>query len=128
MIRTRVSMELGPLDRPGTAIAATLYVTRPRCAGRWRLQQLRWHLWDVDAPMHEVGPRGIGSVQLGPALCGRDGEVGYVYPPGVAELLIVESSGRRDHGGCDRCLAVYRDRMRDGRQRHPPASRAEIVA
>src|SRR5262245_14683173 len=94
--------------RSGDAmIAATLQVALLPLIDCCQIKQARWHLWDVDA-LREVPTVGTcrEPIRFGPALCGRDGELAFVYGPEVTELLVLESSGYRNHGGCARCLST----------------------
>jgi hypothetical protein len=110
----RASEVIGRADRRGAVIAATLYVKLPRLAGRWRLRQTRWHLWDVDAlPMTSDLDSPIDRGRLGPALCGREGTAAVVHGSEATELLVLETSFYRNHGGCDRCLSIHRMRAND---------------
>jgi hypothetical protein len=99
-------------------IAATLHLKLLPLIDRGQIKRTRWHLWDVDALPKALT---VGTcrepVRLGPALCGRDGESAFVYGPEATELLILEASGYRNHGGCARCLSTYRERVSD-----PPAA------
>jgi hypothetical protein len=116
MMRSRAARLDGarvPDDR-GAVVAATLRVKLLPLIDCCQIKQARWHLWDVDALPEAltVGTR-REPVRLGSALCGREGEVAFVYGPEATELLILESSGYRNHGGCSRCLSVYHRRAGD---------------
>jgi hypothetical protein len=116
MMRTRAARLSGaraPDDR-GVVVAATLHVKLLPLIDCCQIKQARWHLWEVDAlPKALTDGAAREPVRPGPALCGRDGEVAFVYGPEATELLILESSGYRNHGGCSRCLSVYHKRDSD---------------